>query len=96
MDGVFRQAHDERHEHIWVRRGICHPCGKTFTIMPDWPGAGGCLLVCCAGSRLVESIAAGDSVEQAAPHCQDPSALARIHPRCADGHIGACSACAVG
>jgi len=21
---------------IWVRRGICQPCSKTFTILPDW------------------------------------------------------------
>src|ERR1035438_3193035 len=33
----LRQAHDDRHEHIWVRRGVCRPCGKTFTILPDWP-----------------------------------------------------------
>ena len=31
-----RQCHDDQHECIWVRRGICEPCGKTFTILPDW------------------------------------------------------------
>jgi len=33
----LHQTHDDRHEHIWVRRGVCRPCGKTFTILPDWP-----------------------------------------------------------
>jgi hypothetical protein len=29
-------AHDDRLERIWIRRGICRPCNKTFTILPDW------------------------------------------------------------
>jgi hypothetical protein len=28
-----RQCHDDQRECIWVRRGICEPCGKTFTIL---------------------------------------------------------------
>src|ERR1022692_4200475 len=32
----LRQAHDDRHERIWARRGMCRPCHKTFTILPDW------------------------------------------------------------
>jgi hypothetical protein len=32
----LRQSHDDQHECIWVRRGICEPCRKTFTILPDW------------------------------------------------------------
>ena len=26
-----KQAHDERHDWIWVRRGLCRPCRETFT-----------------------------------------------------------------
>ena len=68
----LRCSHDNRHGHIWVRRGVCHPCGKTFTILPDWlvpsaPFSLRCRLQAC------DNIAAGASVEQAAPHCQDPS-----------------------
>ena len=37
-------------------------------------------------------IAAGESAEQAAPHCKDPTRL-RIPIACADGHNGDCSAC---
>ena len=68
----LRFAHDDRHERIWVRRGICHPCGKTFTILPDWLVPSGHFRLCCR-QQACESIAAGDSVEQAAPHCKDPS-----------------------
>jgi len=67
-----RQAHDEHHDHIWVRRGICHPCNKTFTILPDWLVPAAPFSLRCR-EQACESIAAGDSVEQAAPHCKDPS-----------------------
>jgi hypothetical protein len=67
-----RPAHDERHERIWVRRGICHPCAKTFTILPDWLAPAATYSLPCR-QQACEHIAAGDSVEQAAPHCKDPS-----------------------
>ena len=67
-----KQAHDERHDWIWVRRGICHPCSKTFTILPDWLVPSGHFSLRCR-QQACESIAAGVSVEQAAPHCKDPS-----------------------
>jgi hypothetical protein len=67
-----RQAHDEGHARIWVRRGICHPCGKTFTILPDWLAPSAPFSVRCR-QQACEYIATGDAVEQAAPHCQDPS-----------------------
>jgi hypothetical protein len=57
-----------------VRRGICHPCGKTFTILPDWLAPSGHFSFHCR-QQACESIAAGDSIEQAAPHCKDPSRL---------------------
>jgi hypothetical protein len=31
-----KQAHDQQHAWIWVRRGHCRPCHKTFTIVPVW------------------------------------------------------------
>jgi hypothetical protein len=31
-----RQAHDEHHSRIQVRRGICKRCGKTITVLPAW------------------------------------------------------------
>jgi uncharacterized protein DUF6431 len=67
-----KQAHDQCHDWIWVRRGICHPCSKTFTILPDWLAPSGHFSLRCR-QQACESIAAGDPVERAAPHCQDPS-----------------------
>jgi hypothetical protein len=68
----LRLAHDDRHERIWVRRGICHPCRKTFTILQDWLAPSAHFSLHCR-RQACESIAAGDSIDQAAPHCKDPS-----------------------
>ena len=69
-----RQCHDDRHECIWVRRGICEPCGKTFTILPDWLAPGGHYSLHCR-HQACEQVAAGESVEQAVPHCKDSTRL---------------------
>jgi hypothetical protein len=68
----LRRAHDHLHERKWVRRGICHPCSTTFTVLPDWLAPSGHFSVFCR-RQACERIAAGDSVEQAPPHCKDPS-----------------------
>ena len=68
----LRQAHDDRHEHIWARRGICPPCRKTFTILPDWLAPSAPFTLRCR-QQACACIAAGESVEQAAPHCKDQS-----------------------
>ena len=31
-----KQAHDQYHQRIGIRRGLCRPCRKTFTVLPDW------------------------------------------------------------
>jgi hypothetical protein len=67
-----RQAHDASHEQIWVRRGICRPCGKTFTILPHWLAPSTPFSLHCR-QHACEHIAAGASVEESAPHCKDPS-----------------------
>ena len=55
-----------------MRRGICQPCGKTFTVLPDWLAPAAPFSLRC---RQQERIAEGDSAEQAAPHCKDPARL---------------------
>jgi hypothetical protein len=70
----FRQGHDDQHDCIWVRRGICQPCRKTFTILPDWLAPYGHYSLHCR-QQSCERIAGGDSAEQAAPHCKDPTRL---------------------
>ena len=43
----LKQAHDQRREQIWIRRGRCRPCQKTFTVLPDWsPPSGHYSLYC--------------------------------------------------
>ena len=32
----LKQAHDQWYVQIWIRRGLCRPCKKTFTVLPDW------------------------------------------------------------
>ena len=29
-----KQAHDENHDWIWIRRGLCKLCSQTFTLLP--------------------------------------------------------------
>ena len=70
----LRPAHDDRQERIWVRRGICQPCRKTFTILPDWLVPFGHYTLRCR-QQACERIAAGESAEQAAPYCKDPTRL---------------------
>jgi len=67
-----RPAHDDRRQRIWVRRGICHPCRKTFTVLPEWLAPSAPFTLRCR-QQACEHLAAGDSVEQAVPHCKDPS-----------------------
>jgi hypothetical protein len=31
-----KQAHDEHHDWIGIRRGLCNRCGKTFTFVPPF------------------------------------------------------------
>lgn len=68
----LRQAHDDLHERIWVRRGFCRPCRKTFTVLPNWLVPSGHFSVLCR-QQACERIVAGSTAEEAVPHCKDPS-----------------------
>jgi hypothetical protein len=70
----LRQSHDDQHERIWVRRGICRPCRKTFTALPDWLTPSGHYSL-HGRQQACEHLAAGDTAERAAPHCKDPMRL---------------------
>jgi hypothetical protein len=69
-----RPAHDDQHERIRVRRGICRPCGKTFTILPDWLAPSAPFSLRCR-QQACQRLVAGESVERAAPHCHDVTRL---------------------
>ena len=68
----LRHAHDDKHECIRARRGRCPLCKKTFTILPDWLAPSAPFSLSCR-QQACERIAAGEPVEQAAPHCRDLS-----------------------
>ena len=70
----LRQGHDDQRQRIWVRRGIYRPCGKTFTVLPHWLAPSGHYSLRCR-QHACDRIAGGDSAEQAAPHCKDPTRL---------------------
>ena len=70
----LRQAHDDRHQRLWIRRGFCQPCNRTFTVLPEWSAPSGHFSLCCR-KQACERIAGGYSVEQAPPHCKDPARL---------------------
>jgi hypothetical protein len=70
----LRSAHDDGHDRIWVRRGRCRPCGKTFTVLPLWLAPFGHYGLRCR-QRACERIAAGATLEQAVPDCRNPTRL---------------------
>jgi hypothetical protein len=59
---------------MWIRRGLCRQCNKTFTVLPDWLAPSGHYSLRCR-QQACERIVAGDSAEQATPHCKDPARL---------------------
>ena len=70
-----KQAHDQRHDWIWVRRGRCPPCRKTYTIVPAWSPPYGHYSFHCRRDAW-ESVCAGrGSWEQPAPSLKDPDRL---------------------
>jgi len=70
----LRQSHDDKHESIWVRRGRCGACRKTFTILPDWLVPSGHYSLHCR-QQACAHLAAGDTAERAVPHCKAPTHL---------------------
>jgi hypothetical protein len=70
-----KQAHDEYHEWIGIRRGRCPGCGKTFTFLPplSLPYTHYSLLARCQAlqRRFVEH----RSWEEAIPTLKDPNRL---------------------
>ena len=68
-----KQAHDEHHDWIGIRRGLCRGCGKTFTLLPlfSLPYTHYSLLARCQALRrhFVEH----GSWDEAAPTLKDPN-----------------------
>ena len=69
----LKQAHDEWHALIWIRRGLCRPCQKTFTVLPDWSPASGIYSLHCR-QKAWELLRQSDSNwERSVPDVADAS-----------------------
>jgi hypothetical protein len=70
-----KQAHDEHHDWIGIRRGRCVDCGKTFTFLPllSLPYTHYSLLARC--QALQRRFAEHSSWEKALPKLKDPDRL---------------------
>ena len=68
-----KQAHDEHHDWILIRRGQCRSCGKTFTFLPplSLPYTHYSLLARCQAIR--RHFEEHCSWEQATPSLKDPN-----------------------
>jgi transposase-like protein len=71
-----KQAHDENHDWIGIRRGLCHRCGKTFTFLPAFSPPYGHYSLVARSQALRHYFVEGRSWEGAAPATKDPDRVA--------------------
>jgi len=69
----LKQAHDPQREQIWIRRGRCRPCQKTFTVLPDWSPPSGHYSLHCRQQAWELLRQANANWERSVPHVADPS-----------------------
>ena len=71
----LKQAHDGCHAQIWIRRGLCRQCQKTFTVLPDWSPPSGHYSLHCR-QKAWELLRQSDSTwERSVPGVADASRL---------------------
>jgi hypothetical protein len=70
--------HDEDHDWIGIRRGVCHLCGKTFTFLPLFSPPYTHYSLIARSQALRRYFLEGCSWETAAPSVRDPDRVARI------------------
>ena len=71
-----KQAHDEHHDWIPIRRGRCEPCHKTFTFLPPFSPAYGHYSFIARSQALQRRFTEGRSWEAASPTVKDPDRVA--------------------
>src|SRR5262249_36295706 len=71
-----KQAHDEQHDWIGVRRGLCNRCGKTFTFLPPFSPPHGHYSLVARSPALGRYFVEGCCWEAAAPAVKDPDRVA--------------------
>lgn len=71
-----KQAHDEDHDWIRIRRGLCNLCGKTFTFLPPFSPPWSHYSLLARSQALRRYFLEGCSWEAAAPVVKDPDRVA--------------------
>jgi hypothetical protein len=71
-----KQAHDQHHDWIGIRRGLCNRCGKTFTFLPPFSPPYGHYSFIARSQTLQRRFLEGRSWEAAAPTVKDPDRVA--------------------
>ena len=71
-----KQAHDEHHDWIGIRRGLCNRCGKTFTFLPPFSPPYGHYSFIARSQALQRYFLEGRCWEDAAPTVKDPDRVA--------------------
>jgi Domain of unknown function (DUF6431) len=71
-----KQAHDEHHDWIGIRRGVCNRCGKTFTFLPPFSPPYGHYSFIARSQALHRYFQEGHCWEDAAPTVKDPDRVA--------------------
>lgn len=71
-----KQAHDEHHDWIGIRRGLCNRCGKTFTFLPLFSPPYGHYSLIARSQALRCYFVDGGGWEAAAPVVKDPNRIA--------------------
>jgi uncharacterized protein DUF6431 len=72
----FKQAHDENHDWIQVRRGICKSCNRTFTFLPWFSPPYGHYSLIARSHALWGYFGEHRSLDLAAPLLKDPNRVA--------------------
>ena len=71
-----KQAHDEHHDWITIRRGLCRPCGTTITFLPVFSLPYSHYSLIARSEALRRYFIEGCSWEAAAPLVKDPNRVA--------------------
>lgn len=71
----YKQAHDEHHDWIRIRRGICKLCGKTFTFLPWLSPPYGHYSLITRSRALQRYFGEHCSLDMAAPLVKDPDRI---------------------
>jgi Domain of unknown function (DUF6431) len=71
-----KQAHDQEHDWIPIRRGVCRPCHKTFTFLPQFSPPYTQYSLIARSQAMRRYFVEGCCWETAVPVVKDPDRIA--------------------